>query len=129
MGEYQHAVGDICRTYLAAAELYRQRGTHAVCVDEMAMRALERVVLEDGPRPEKPKRIEYGYKRHGTQCLIGSWDVVEGQLIETTVGPTRKEGDFLRHIQRRIARPGWKMGYRAGPTEYSLQRIAGTVCA
>ena len=48
--------------------------------------------------------------RHGTLCLLGSWDVVAGQMIAPTVRATRTEEDFLWHIHHTIAtdpEAGW----------------------
>ena len=51
----------------------------------------------------QPTRIEFEYKRHGTLCLTGNWDVVLGQMIASTIGTTRTEEDFARHIHNTIA--------------------------
>ena len=47
--------------------------------------------------------MEFEYKRHGTLCLIANFDVVTGQVIEPTIGPTRTEEDFVAHIDKTIA--------------------------
>ena len=61
-------------------------------------------------RPGQPERIEYEYRRHGTLCLIGNWDVVLGQVIAPTIRQTRTEEDFVWHIHHTIqtdAEAGW----------------------
>lgn len=89
----------VCQTYQEAPELYFQANTHTVSVDEMpGIQALERIEKKIPMRPGQPERIEYEYKRHGTLCLIGNWDVVTGQMIAPTIGTTRTEEDFLWHI-------------------------------
>ena len=58
----------------------------------------------------QPERIEYEYKRHGTLCLIGNWDVVLGQMIAPTIRATRTGEDFAWHIHHTIqtdAEAGW----------------------
>jgi hypothetical protein len=43
------------------------------------------------------------YIRHGTRSFILNPDVLTGQIIAPSDGPTRTERDFLAHIQRTIA--------------------------
>jgi hypothetical protein len=50
-------------------------------------------------RPGKMECVESDYIRHGTCCLIGNFDVATGQILVPTVGPTRTEADFLKHIR------------------------------
>ena len=100
---FEQQVQIVCQTYQEAPELYFQANTHTVSVDEMpGIQAIERIAKKIPMQPGKPERIEYEYKRHGTLCLIGNWDVVSGQMIAPTVGTTRTEEDFLWHIFRTI---------------------------
>ncbi len=48
-------------------------------------------------------RREFEYIRHGTFSWFFNIDVVTGQVIEPTFGPTRNEADCLAHLQRLIA--------------------------
>ncbi len=41
--------------------------------------------------------------RHGTLCLIGNLVVTTGELLRPTIGPTRTEADFARHIEQTVA--------------------------
>jgi len=101
---FEQQVQTVCDGYLEAPTLYFQCHTHTVCVDEMTgIQALERNAKTKAMQPGRPARIEFEYTRHGTLCLIGNWDVVEGQMIAPTIGPTRTEEDFLRHVQNTIA--------------------------
>jgi transposase-like protein len=108
---FEQQVVIVCQTYLQAPQLYFQENTHTVCVDEMpGIQALERIAQTIPMQPGKPVRIEYEYKRHGTLCLIGNWDVVLGQMISPTIQETRTEEDFAGHIDRTIqtdAKAGW----------------------
>lgn len=54
-------------------------------------------------RPGKRERQEFEYIRHGTQTLIASFDVTQGQVVEASVGETRTEADYLSHVQHLIA--------------------------
>ena len=96
---FQTQVETVCQTYLEAPELYFQCNTHTVCTDEMtSIQALERIAETIPMQPGQPERIEFEYKRHGTQCLIGNWHVVEGQMITPTIRATRTNEDFVWHI-------------------------------
>ena len=57
-------------------------------------------------RPLQPgliERVEFEYIRHGTQTLMANFEVATGHVIAPSVGPTRTEEDFVRHIERTIA--------------------------
>ena len=45
------------------------------------------------------KRIEAEYTRNGTTCLIASRNVATGAINAYQLGQTRKEEDYLQHIQ------------------------------
>ncbi|MDA1015467.1 MAG: transposase, partial [Planctomycetota bacterium] len=97
----------VCQTYLNASDLYFQRDTHTVCVDEMtSIQALERIAPKKPVQAGTPERVEFEYLRHGTQCLTGSWDVVLGQMIEPTVSDTRTEPEFVLHISNTVSTDG-----------------------
>ena len=54
----------------------------------------------------KPGRVEYQefeYKRHGTCCLLGNFEVATGRVIAPTLSLTRTEADFKTHIQQTFA--------------------------
>jgi putative transposase len=71
-----------------------------VSIDEMTgVQALERAVPGLPPRPGKVERREFEYIRHGTLSLIINFDVVTGEVICPSVGPTRNEADFLAHMR------------------------------
>ncbi len=100
---FQQQVEIVCQTYLDAPDLYFQENTYTVSVDEMpGIQAIERVAKEIPMQPGRPARREYEYKRHGTLCLIGNWDVVNGQMLAPTIGLTRTEEDLLKHFQQLV---------------------------
>jgi len=100
---FERQVETVCQTYLEAPDLYFQENTHTVSVDEMpSLQALERIAKTIPMRPGQPERIEYEYKRHGTLCLFGNWDVVLGQMIAPTIRKTRTEEDFAWHIHHTL---------------------------
>lgn len=52
--------------------------------------------------PGIPERLEVEYKRHGTKCLIGNFEVATGKLIAPQILDSRTSLDFLTNIQELI---------------------------
>jgi transposase len=100
---FQAQVAMVCACYHDAPELYQRHDTHTICVDEMTgIQALERIAATLPMKPGQVERREFEYKRHGTVTLIGNLHVVTGELIASTLGPTRTEEDFVAHIERTV---------------------------
>lgn len=100
---FKQQVQTVCQTYMEAPSLYSQENTYTVSVDEMpGIQALERIEQDIPMQPGQPARIEYEYKRHGTLCLIGNWDVVQGRMLAPTIGTTRTEEDVVKHFEQLI---------------------------
>lgn len=101
----------MCATYRAAPNRLKDEGVHTVCVDEKtSIQALEPAAPTLPMRPGLIERREVEYKRHGTQVLIGNFEVATGEVIAPTVQQTRGEADFATHIGRTIAtdpEAGW----------------------
>ncbi len=94
----------VCATYLEAPALAKDHETHTVSTDEMTgIQALERNAPDQPMTYGRCRRIEFEYTRHGTLTLIGNSCVTTGELIACTLGPTRTEADFARHIERTVA--------------------------
>ena len=71
--------------------------------DEMTgIQALERIAPTKSMQPGQVERCEFEYERHGTLSLIANFDVVTGQVISPSLGPTRTEADFAAHIAATI---------------------------
>jgi transposase len=101
--DFDEKVEDICDLYRQAPELATQ-GERVISTDEMTgVQALERKNPNLPLRPGKIERREFEYLRHGTCSFILNRDVVTGQIVAPSDGPTRTEADFLAHIQRTIA--------------------------
>jgi transposase len=89
--------------YRAAPTLAAQ-GDRIVTTDELTgVQALERKHPGLPLAPGKVERREFEYVRHGTCACILSRDVVTGQVIAPSLGPTRTEADFLAHVQGVVA--------------------------
>jgi transposase len=102
--EFQQQVATVCTTYLEAPLLYATTGTHTVSVDEMTgIQALERAAATLTMQPGRTECREFEYIRHGTTTLIGNFHVVTGELLAPTVGPTRTETDFVKHLAQTVA--------------------------
>ena len=95
-------VETICTVY-AYAPLLETLGGHVVSCDEMTgIQALERIAPSKPMDKGRSERREYEYKRHGTLSLIMNFDVVTGQGVTPSLGPTRTEADFAAHIQQTL---------------------------
>jgi len=100
---FQQQVETVCQTYLDAPELFVQFNTHIISIDEMtSIQAKERQAPTKRARPGQVAKEEYNYKRYGTLCLTGNWDVVVGQMVCSTISETRNNEDFAAHIRRLI---------------------------
>lgn len=101
----------MCETYREASKRLEDEGIHTVCVDEKtSIQALEPMAPTKPMRPGQVERREAEYTRHGTQTLIGNFEVATGEVITPTVQKTRGEVDFATHIERTIAtdsKSGW----------------------
>lgn len=92
----------VCETYRHAPERHTQ-GIHTVSIDEKTgMQALERLHPTRAMKPGLIERWEYEYTRHGTLTLIANFDVATGRVIAPTLGPTRTEEDFARHLAQTL---------------------------
>ena len=101
----QHAaqVAAVCDVYAQAAAL-EDAGTHVVSCDEKTgIQALERAAPTLPTRPGNDERREYEYRRNGTLCLMANLQVATGRILAPTVGPTRTEEDFARHLAHTVA--------------------------
>jgi transposase len=74
----------------------------------------------------QPARQEFEYKRRGTLTLIGNFHVVTGELIAPSIGPTRTEEDFVRHIEK-TTEPDPEAGYVFVLDNLNIHQSAGLV--
>ena len=108
--EFQRQVEMVCTCYREAAQQLTL-GIHTVSVDEMTgIQALERIAATKFMKVGQEERREFEYKRRGTQCLIGNFEVATGEVLFPMVQLTRTEEDFAQHIARTVAsdpEAGW----------------------
>ena len=81
----------------------RNSGVELVSVDEKTgIQALERAAETKPMRGGEVEKQESEYIRHGTQCLIGNFRIATGEMIAPSIGGTRTEEDFVKHIKQTL---------------------------
>ena len=89
-------IDDICKLYEAALTNPEEV---VISVDEMTgIQALERISPDLPMRKGNVQSIEFEYERHGTQTLLGGFNVATG-MIYGLVQDTRTEVDFVDSIK------------------------------
>src|SRR5260370_40964734 len=97
--ERDERIADVCATSREAPARVAA-GERIISTDEMTgVQALERAAPGLPLRPGQVERREFEYIRHGTLSFMINFDVVTGEVICPSVGPTRTEDDFLPHIR------------------------------
>jgi hypothetical protein len=92
----------VCGVYREAPKRVAA-GERVISTDEMTgVQALERAAPGLALRPGKVERREFEYIRHGTLSFMINFDVVTGEVICPSVGPTRTEVDFVTHVQHTV---------------------------
>lgn len=100
--EFKRKVIEICSIYQQAIKL-NQQGINVVSVDEKTgIQALERMTPSKPVKQGSLEKIEFEYQRRGTLCLIPSFKVATGKIIQFRIGETRNEEDFAQHIRKTI---------------------------
>ena len=93
----------VCEVYQQAPAAAEPGGQVIRTDDKTGSQALERAAPTFPMQPGLVERPEYADLRHGTQCVIANFDVVTGEIVAPTVGPSRTEEDFAAHIAHTIA--------------------------
>jgi hypothetical protein len=101
--DFETKVADLCALYTGAPAL-AERGERVLSTDELTgVQALERAHPGLPMIPGKVERREFEYIRHGTTSFMITRDVVSGQIVAPSAGPTRTATDFLAHLQQVVA--------------------------
>ena len=96
-------IRDGCEVY-ARAPQRAKGGERSISLDELTgVQALERKYPDLPMQSGHVLRREFEYIRHGILSWFINFDVVTGQVIAPSWGPTRTEEDALAHLQRLIA--------------------------
>ena len=95
-------MADVCALYEAAPAL-AAAGERILSTDELTgVQALERKHPGLPLAPGRVERREFEYVRHGTVTFILNRDVVTGQVVAPSAGPTRTEEDFVAHVRQTV---------------------------
>lgn len=100
--EKQHLleIEEVCTTY---KKLANDPSTIVYSTDEKTgIQALETINPVKKVRIGSPEKKEYEYTRHGTLCLIPSFNVATGCIDTYTISETRDENDFASHIRKTL---------------------------
>lgn len=91
---FKTKVEDICEVCALAIER-AEKGEMTYSLDEMTgIQALERLMPDIPMKPGRRVKVEFEYRRHGTQTLIASFNVASGHIAQADVGDTRTEEDL-----------------------------------
>ena len=92
----EERIADICELYGNALKNTQEV---TISVDEMTgVQALERISPDLPMKVGKVQSIEFEYERHGTQTLLGGFNIATG-AIQGLVQETRTELDFVELIK------------------------------
>jgi hypothetical protein len=98
---HDERVRAVCDVYAEAAT--QPKNTRIVSVDEKtSIQAKERLHPDKSAKLGHVAKLEAEYGRHGTLCLMPSFDVVVGKIIVFRLEETRTEADFAAHIENTI---------------------------
>ena len=102
MDEFNERIAEICSIYSNAEENLKNN-IHTVSVDEKTgIQALERINPDRNVLPRSIAKLEFEYKRHGTQALIPSFEIGTGKIISYRIRATRTAKDFAALIEETI---------------------------
>jgi len=91
--DYQRKMKAIVRLYVR-----RPKGEPVLCIDEKTgMQALSRSRALQPARQGREARFEFEYKRNGTRCLFGCFNIATGQVLGRCT-TSRKRPDFLSFL-------------------------------
>ena len=101
--QFAAKVADVCALYRDAPALAAQ-GERVLSTDELTgVQALERKHPSLPMRPGDVERQEFEYVRHGTCAFILNRDVVTGEVVAPSCGPTRTVAGDPAHVARTVA--------------------------
>ena len=99
---FRKEIKEICDIY-GDVEKLKKENTIVVSIDEKTgMQATQRIAPDKPVKKGSVAKLEFEYKRHGTQCLIPSFDVLTGKILNYHIGFTRTEDVYVEHIKNTI---------------------------
>jgi len=95
----EERIADVCNIY---HNISQKKDELTISTDEMTgIQALETIAKDLPMSAGKPLAREFEYKRHGTQTLIGGFNIATGEAYGLC-GDTRTEEDFSAFIEHTI---------------------------
>jgi hypothetical protein len=70
--------------------------------EKTGIQALERLYPDIAVGPGRVQKREFEYVRHGTLCLMANLEIWCGCIIAPSIGPTRTEEDFAKHVEQTV---------------------------
>lgn len=118
-------IDDICQLYGNALTTPNEV---VISVDEMTgIQALERISPDLPLRKGNIQAIEFEYERHGTQTLLGGFNIATG-VIDGLVQNTRTEVDFVESIKYLIEKNSEATTYHFVADQLNTHKSASLVC-
>ena len=96
-------VAAVCEVSQQAPAVAQDGGPGISTDEKTGIHALERAAPTLPRPPGLVARPTYAYLRHGTQCLIANGDVVTGDVVAPTIGPSRTAEDCVAPMAHPIA--------------------------
>ncbi|MCF6177640.1 MAG: hypothetical protein L3J71_17935 [Victivallaceae bacterium] len=101
--EYELQVKEICDLYMNTLALHAA-GVHVISTDEKTgMQALERIAPSKPMRAGKEELIEHEYIRHGALCLMPSFEVATGRIVNSYIVSERKRHFCQKKLKFAVA--------------------------
>ena len=71
-----------------------------ICMDEMPCQLIDDVLVPVPPKPGKPRKVDYEYRRNGTCCVFIAFDPHAGERIVRVKGHRTKAdyAEFMKEI-------------------------------
>jgi DDE superfamily endonuclease len=70
--------------------------------EKTGIQALQRLYPDLAMGPGRVQKREFEYVRHGTLCLIANLEIWCGWVVAPSLGPTRTEEDFVKHVGQTV---------------------------
>jgi hypothetical protein len=100
--EFKKNIDDVCDLYRDSKKL-ALKNTKLVSIDEKTgMQAISRCSPDKPMMLNSDVKIEFEYKRNGTQCLTPTFDILTGKIIAYQIREKRTEPDFVEHIMETV---------------------------
>ena len=116
-------------TLYAHAPALLAAGERVLSTDAMTgIQALERKYPTRLMEPGQAERRAFAYIRRGTLTLSANFDVAQGTVVAPSMGPTRTEEDFVKHIAHTITSAPEVTRWHFVTDNLNMHQSEGLVC-